>query len=352
MIVPDRYSAAGHSIAGGMGEVHACTDLHLDRKVVFKVLKQGEENRRLLDEQKALLQLRSKHVVQLYDVVEVVDDHGVTKPALVLEYVDGNTLVPHSYNVDDELLNVLWQVACGLTAIHDAGIIHRDIKPNNIILNAGGVAKILDFGLSRNSGVDAHTVSAIGTPFFMAPELWSRNAVSFDQAVDVYAFAITTLALIKERKIPEELFKYPPQPLNKDGLSGCLSGLPSEVVKLIEECLSTLSSSRPPMCAVEKVLRKHLLFNKHRGLLVVGENIHELHAGAAVANIIISPSVSISIRYDGLIFVVNSLAGSIYINNVPAAVGDELPACCVITIVVGSTRKFVTFDISNPEVMS
>lgn len=351
MIVPSRYSATGNSVVGGMGEVHACTDEHLNRKVVFKVLKHGEESRRLLDEQKALLQLRSKHVVQLYDVVEVVDD-GLTKRALVLEYIEGQTLGFHSFDIGFDFVELLWQIACGLAAIHEVGIIHRDIKPSNIILSLGGVAKILDFGLSRNAGVDAHTISAIGTPLFMAPELWSRDAVSFDQSVDVYAYAITALMLLKERKLPAELFAYPPKPLIPHSLSESLVGLPPDIVDLLERCLECTPEKRPVMHDVECILRKHLLFNKHRALLVVDESIHELHVGAAVANIIINPDVAISIRYDGMIFVVSSLLGPIYINNIPAVVGMELPGCCVITIVLGRTRKFVTFDVSNPEVMS
>lgn len=351
MKVPGRYSAAGSSIAGGMGEVHACTDLHLDRKVVFKVLKNGEDNRRLLDEQKALLQLRSKHVVQLYDIVQV-EDGGVIKPALVLEYIDGAPLSVGIYDVDEDFLKVIWQISCGLSAIHEAGIIHRDIKPSNIVLNASGVAKILDFGLSRNEGVDAHTISAIGTPTFMAPELWSREAVSFDQAVDVYAFAITVLAMVKNKPFPKELKKFPPDALVSGSVFDVLQGMPLEIVNLLEACLCTEPAQRPVMRYVEEVLRKHLLFNKHRGLLVVDDKIHELHAASKFANIILSPTVSVSIKYDGLSFQVSALSGLIYINNVAAVVGAELPACCVITIEVGANRKFVTFDVSNPEVMS
>lgn len=351
MIVPDRYVKAGNSIAGGMGEVHACTDRHLDRKVVFKILKNGEENRRLLDEQKALLQLRSKHVVQLYDVVEVVDG-DVRKPALVLEYIEGSALMFGQYQVDDEFLKVIWQISCGLSEIHKAGIIHRDIKPSNIILDKDGVAKILDFGLSRNSGVDAHTISAIGTPTFMAPELWSREAVSFDQSVDVYAFAITCLVLLKNRSFPKELLEFPPRSLEVHGLSELLLGAPEEIIRLLERCLARSPAERPLMSDVEFLLRKHLLYNRHRALLVVDDKLHELHSGAAVANITISSTVSIAIRYDGLRFFVSALSGSIYINNIAAVVGAELPACCVITIKVGSSRKFVTFDVSNPEVLS
>lgn len=351
MKVPGRYSVAGSSMAGGMGEVHACTDLHLDRKVVFKVLKSGEDNRRLLDEQKALLQLRSKHVVQLYDIVEVVDA-GVNKPALVLEYIDGPALCVGMYELGEHFLNIVWQISCGLSAIHEAGIIHRDIKPSNIVLSGGGVAKILDFGLSRNAGIDAHTISAIGTPTFMAPELWSRDAVSFDQAVDVYAFAITVLALVKDRPFPGELKKFPPSALSQGALVEVLKGMPVEIIALLEQCLSGTPAQRPTMSLVESALRKHLLFNKHRALLVVDEKIHELHSGSITANIILSSTVSISIRYDGLVFFVVALAGPIYINNIAAVVGSELPACCVITIVVGADRKFVTFDVSNPEVMS
>ncbi|WDG45982.1 serine/threonine-protein kinase [Pseudomonas chlororaphis] len=351
MIVPDRYVKAGNSIAGGMGEVHACTDRHLDRKVVFKVLKNGEENRRLLDEQKALLQLRSKHVVQLYDVVEVVDG-DIKKPALVLEYIEGGALARGQYQVGYEFLEIIWQISCGLSEIHKAGIIHRDIKPSNIVLDKSGVAKILDFGLSRNSGVDAHTISAIGTPNFMAPELWSREAVSFDKSVDVYAFAITSLVLLKGIIFPGELLEFPPRSLGAHGLSVVLRGIPEEIIRLLERCLARSPADRPSMIDVEVLLRKHLLYNKHRALLVVDDKLHELHSGAAVANIIINPAVSISIKYDGLKFFVSALSGLIYINNIAAVVGAELPACCVITIKVGNSRKFVTFDVSNPEVLS
>ncbi|MBV6851279.1 hypothetical protein [Xanthomonas euvesicatoria] len=74
-----------------MGEVIFCEDLHLQRKVVLKHLQAGVEARRLLDEQKALSKLRSKHVVQLYDIVNIPGVGG-PMPAIVLEFIDGETL--------------------------------------------------------------------------------------------------------------------------------------------------------------------------------------------------------------------------------------------------------------------
>lgn len=76
-----------------------------------------------------------------------------------------------------EKLKKLWQIACGLSDIHSAKIIHRDIKPNNIRVDENKIVKILDFGLARSSGTEAFTHSVIGTLGYMAPELWKRKTL-------------------------------------------------------------------------------------------------------------------------------------------------------------------------------
>jgi serine/threonine protein kinase len=201
MTIAGRYKPTGGTSAGGMGEVIECTDLHLKRKVVVKRLQVGISERRLLDEQKALAKLRSKHVVQLYDIVELVDRQRKEK-AIVIEYIEGQNLQVGSFQAGLHYLKVLWQIACGLRDIHAAGVIHRDIKPANIRLDTEGVIKIIDFGLAR-SRAEAQTRGAVGTPIYMAPELWGQNTVGFDQAIDVYAFGVTAVALLTS-SVPAE----------------------------------------------------------------------------------------------------------------------------------------------------
>lgn len=143
-MIGGRYQPTGGMTGGGMGDIIECIDVRLDRKVIIKKLKDGEEERRIIDEQQALIHLRSKHVVQLFDVVSV-NDGGGAKTGLVLEYIEGENLDWNGFVQDFNFIKTLWQIAFGLTEIHSAGIIHRDIKPNNIRVDTEGVVKIIDF---------------------------------------------------------------------------------------------------------------------------------------------------------------------------------------------------------------
>lgn len=350
MILPERYAPTGASSGGGMGDIFECMDLHLKRPVVLKMLKNGEESRRLIDEQKALIQLRSKHVVQLYDVI-TVQDGGHEKTALVLEHIQGRDLRVGSINRGRAHLFTLWQIACGLLDIHREGVIHRDIKPNNIRFDADEVIKILDFGLSRNTGEDAKTASIIGTPGYMAPELFRSKDISFDQAIDVFAFGVTSLTLV-EGIVPAELAAFPPATVAQGSFSELLPELPPDVVSVLESCVSTNPKERPTMEHVEAVLRRHLLFNRHRALVVLQNKTHELSAASPNIRVKSGDIEFIEVNYNGLQFIVTGLSGSVYVNNSGINVGDELPKCCVLTFgPPDRPRRFVTFDVSNPEVM-
>lgn len=333
-----------------MGDIAVYLDSHLNRKVVVKTLKPGQDDRRLIDERKALLKLRSKHVVQLFDLLEL-DNAGTMQKALVLEFIDGKDLAVGTLKGGPEHLHVIWQVACGLLAIHQEKIIHRDIKPNNIRVDNDGVVKILDFGLARSVGADAHTRSPIGTPGFMAPELWKSSNISFDQAIDVYAFAVTALMLIQD-DLPDELASWPPQPMPPGALAKLLPDTPPDVVQLLQASLRSDPQTRPTIDAIEGSIRKHLLKDRHRAFLVLGNDTHEIHSGSRSATVSSGTRGSLGIKYDGLVFSVTSIVGAVLLNNAPIKVSDELPACCVITFGVHPNRTFVTFDVSNPEVMS
>lgn len=165
--LPERYRPAAAIGAGGMGVVQLYRDISLDRDVAVKFTRNLGDIGRVYDELRALQQLRSNHVVQLYDVVRKAP--GATEIALVEEYLPGpdlDTLIPL---VGHDLLSALWQIAAGLADVHGIGLIHRDIKPNNLKLGADRHIKIIDFGLTRQLGKRAQTVGFVGTDMFAAP---------------------------------------------------------------------------------------------------------------------------------------------------------------------------------------
>jgi eukaryotic-like serine/threonine-protein kinase len=192
--IADRYSPTGNAQWGGMGQVHECIDENLGRPVILKTVHRPEDEPRLMDERTALLALRSRHVAQLLDVVSF-DHSGNSITCLVLEKIDGIALPMYS-TPDRAFLKDAWQIATGLAHIHAAGIIHRDVKPENIKVDANGVVKILDFGLARQHGIDNRTRSIIGSPGFMAPELYSDQTITFSPAVDVFALGQTVRAML------------------------------------------------------------------------------------------------------------------------------------------------------------
>lgn len=349
MRLPDRYKATGVTNGGGMGDIHECNDTHLNRRVVLKILKEGEESRRLLDEQKALIKIRSKHVVQLFDVISV-ENSGEKQTALVLEHIDGHDLAIGKLIADFHYLKTIWQVACGLVEIHSNAIIHRDIKPKNIRVDASGVVKILDFGLARSTGFEAVTRSTIGSPPFMAPEQWGLTEISFDQAVDVYAFGVLALALLYT-ELPKEIMSRPPSELPKGTLNPIKGPLPDEVVDVLEQCLSYVSKNRPSILDVEAILKRHLIKERHRALIVLGDKSHEINITSPSATVRYKVANSVVIIYNGFSFHVSAIEGIVFINNTDLKIGDELPDCCVIAFGPKGDRSFATFDISNPEVM-
>lgn len=351
-MIAGRYDLTGESTAGGMGDIQECMDTHLDRRVVVKTLKPGEESRRLLDEQRALLQLRSKHVVQIFDIVTLRDTEG-EKSGIVLEYIDGENLEFDSFSPDEQYTKTLWQIACGIRDIHSANVVHRDIKPQNIRIDREGVVKILDFGLSRNEGSDAHTVGIIGTLMFMAPELWTSRAVSFDQKIDIYAFGITALAILEAKySVPRQILAQPPEEVPQGALSHLASDLPEDIVELLERCLCFAPEQRPQMDEIELSLRRHLLKGKHRAHLATDTKTFDLSAQNEAINLKMGSLDRIGIGYDGYEFKITSISGDVFINNVAITTGFRMPACCVITFgSSGGSRGFAAFNSSNPEVV-
>src|SRR5579863_7309165 len=114
---------------GGMSETLVCHDSHLDRDVVVKSLKAGVDPKRLIDELSALSGIRSKNVVQVYDVVR---DNTDTIVAIVEEYLGGASLEGIKAKNAADAYRLLYPISAGIADIHSHGRVHRDIKPNNM----------------------------------------------------------------------------------------------------------------------------------------------------------------------------------------------------------------------------
>ena len=201
---------------GGMGAVYRAYDSRLRRPVALKVLppeyaRDPERRERLLREARAASALSHPNIVGIYDVGS---DNGVD--FIAMEFVDGKTLgkaIPPEGLPLGLALDYAVQIAGGLAKAHAAGVVHRDLKPGNIMVTGDGLVKLLDFGLSRRAPSDAErdttlTVEGqiVGTPAYMSPEqaqgetvdtrtdLWSLGAVIYEMIAGRRAFAGGNLA--------------------------------------------------------------------------------------------------------------------------------------------------------------
>lgn len=349
MMIAERYELVGASFVGGMAAVWPCYDTVLQRKVAIKVMPGSAEKRRIRDELGALLKMRSSHVVQVYDVLNFKKDL-----AIVLEFIEGQDLFDTSLAPKNksEYLKLLWQIASGIADIHEVGVIHRDIKPNNMKIDPEGVVKIFDFGLARDEGPSAATLGFVGTPGFAAPELHS-DRVTFTAAVDTYAFGVTALYL-GLRDLPPDLAHRPPKLIGADYFSALPFKLSADVITILNACLEKAPSNRPEMREVSSMLAKHLLHNRHRALVVFNGSASYLDTTRPSVVLRLPPIGEVGIRYDGFNFVVDSVSGEVFINNIPVTAGDHLPGACVVTL--GSperkaARRYITFDLSHPEIV-
>lgn len=350
--IPDRYETNGESFTGGMGAVILCNDKYLDRIVAIKAINSINDTSRIQDEIKALQQIRSKHVVQIFDIFIDTQD-SARRIGLVEEYISGEDLISLvGQNISrDKYLKILFQISSGISDIHDENLIHRDIKPNNIKFDQEGLIKIFDFGLTRSEESNAWTVGFKGTPGFAAPELYQSGSVFFSQAIDVYAFGVTAWSL-DEPDLTEELKEMPPKANDRSFAS--LRDLPEEIVDLLDRTLSSNPDNRPKMLDVRDAISRHLLFGKHQALIVAGTSSYTLKDVDKSVELNYPTIGSLEITYDGLDFVVNIADGEVFVNNMSISEGYTLPGSCVITLGSfdrGAARKFITFDISHPEVV-
>ena len=204
-LIADRYRLTEHIGSGAMGVVWQAHDERLHRTVALKQLllqpglSAGEANEareRAMREGRIAARLQHPNAVAVYDVVE---DAG--QPVLIMEYVPSKSL---SAVLDErgplppsEVARIGAQVATALTAAHAAGIVHRDIKPGNVLLAEDGTVKITDFGISRATGDVTVTATGMlaGTPAYLAPEV--AKGENPGPPSDVFSLASTVYAAVE-----------------------------------------------------------------------------------------------------------------------------------------------------------
>ncbi|MGO1435449.1 MAG: Stk1 family PASTA domain-containing Ser/Thr kinase [Canibacter sp.] len=189
----DRYRVRSRIARGGMGMVYLADDLRLGRKVAVKIMHPHLVDddtfvRRFEKEAHAAARLNDQNVVNVFD--QGFDGEA---PYLVMEYVPGITLrqllKQQKRLTADQAIEISEAVLSGLSAAHQAGFIHRDVKPENVFLADDGGIKIGDFGLARSASANTTTGQALlGTIAYLSPELVTRGVA--DARSDVYAFGI------------------------------------------------------------------------------------------------------------------------------------------------------------------
>ncbi|QKW20256.1 serine/threonine protein kinase [Kitasatospora sp. NA04385] len=203
----DRYRIAGLLGQGGGARVLRAVDLRLGREVALKVLHQGASEdftRRFAAEARTLARLRHRGLVEVYDYGRADD-----RPYLVLELVDGPTLadalrasalsVPATVRLGRELARTL-------AFVHACGVVHRDVKPSNVLIDASGAPRLADFGIAR-SPVDADAADAdatrtgfvVGTPAYLAPEQIRGEGAR--PAADVYALGLLLIECLTGQRV-------------------------------------------------------------------------------------------------------------------------------------------------------
>jgi serine/threonine protein kinase len=248
-----HYQVVEQIGAGGMGIVYKARDTHLDRFVAMKVLppesvSDPERKWRFVQEAKAASALNHPNIVTVHDI-----DHQDDIDFIVMEFVVGKTLdelIPHKGMRLNDLLKCAVQVADALATAHSGGIIHRDVKPGNIIMGADGRARVLDFGLAKLveqalPGDEDLTLSVkpktergtlIGTVNYMSPE--QAEGHRLDARTDIFSFGAVLYEMATGRRafqgnsktsILAAILHNEPEPMG--------AKVPYELQRIITRCL-------------------------------------------------------------------------------------------------------------------
>jgi serine/threonine-protein kinase len=238
---------------GGMGVVYLASDTNLNRPSALKVLSLArvsdpESRHRFLHEARARAVLNHPNITNFYEAGECGDTIFIA-----MEYVEGASLSSYAGGHEcrtREVLELAQQVAAGLAAAHAHGVIHRDIKPDNIMVLHDGRVKIMDFGLARWKGASTLTQrgTRLGSAFYMSPE--QAEGAKVDHRTDIFALGVLLYELLthhrpfegeNEAVVLYELMNSSPQPLAR-----YCRDVPDELERIVFKCLAKDPDMRYP----------------------------------------------------------------------------------------------------------
>jgi serine/threonine-protein kinase len=348
----DRYVYAGPTMSGGLGDVLVCNDTNLERKVAIKFIQDKMFSSLMKAEIKTLQSIRSKHVVEIYDLILSSNEIG-----LVQEYLPGDDLTvlvpkpPEKPNLSSgDFLKAIFQIASGVSDIHQADIVHRDVKLNNMKFSAEKLVKLFDFGFAKIAKSEVYTLGFKGTAGYAAPELYISPA-KISKAIDVYAVGICAWYLATGG-LPPELQGIPPNPI-KSLLEVARPDIPKPVLRLLDRCVAYQADKRPVIEEVTSQIASFLVAGKHRGVLCSSSERYILDDKAKALDIK-GPLGAVTISYSGIDFEVKLKSGNVFLNDVQIAGTMKLPGASVLVFgdeALGPRRQMFTFDVSRPEVI-
>ncbi len=248
----ERYEIEKELGRGGMGVVYLAKDKQLDRKVALKFLgtlvdNNEEYRQRFVREAKTAAKINHPNIVAVYDI-----SASQGKAYIAMEYVEGLSLFQHIQKKGKlhprEALNYMAQACSALYAMHSLGIVHRDIKPDNILIAKGGTVKIMDFGLAKASDNRITKSNVVmGTPCYMAPEQALGKDV--DNRADIYALGLVLYEMLTGKVVfrdgdilTRQITEMPPK------LSEIEPGIAPEIDAFAYKCIAKDPAERFENC--------------------------------------------------------------------------------------------------------
>jgi formylglycine-generating enzyme required for sulfatase activity/predicted Ser/Thr protein kinase len=239
-------------LGGGMSHVYRARDTVIGRIVAVKVLtdegcQDAEAKARFLQEARMAGNIEHENIIRIHDYGE---EQG--RPFIVMEFLVGEDLrhairEGHTGDLANKL-RIAKDVARALEYVHSKKIVHRDIKPDNVHIDASGKVKLMDFGIARAEGLSLTRAGfSLGTPYYMAPELVLGQPAT-DQ-VDIYAFGILLFELLTGKKpiegdtVERLFYMILNEPLNTEPLRQ--AGLPEALTALVLRCTAKKAEERP-----------------------------------------------------------------------------------------------------------
>jgi TolB-like protein len=277
-----RYRVLSLVGAGGMGRVYLAEDAELGRRVALKLLPEhlthdAEQARRFRQEARAASALNHPNILTVHDITEA---DGIS--VIASEYIEGETLrerLSRGPVPPTEALDISAQIASALRSAHEAGIVHRDVKPENVMLRPDGYVKVLDFGIAKlappradvakdnkqnGSEIKTHPGLIMGTHRYMSPEqargqevdartdVWSLGCVLYEMLAGDPPFTGETTS-----DVMAAVLKTAPKPLAQ-----ITTGTPVELQRIVRKCLEKDREERYPavkdLCDDLRRLRKRL----------------------------------------------------------------------------------------------